>query len=420
MKNRYRGLPAGRAPTVTMSATLGLCGLMMAGCAGTGDLFQNKAALVKAQKLQTDFAAYQSEQPTLYTALSANVMAFEAEEDALLDRFAANAERALTTGTPVLGWGALTVRSTNTREKLATFRTKIAEDMAAGSGKPPPKDAVKEIDTRIKTLKKEIAAGTAEAVAWDAMIASFREAIIELPDTLDGFDGEAALDRAIDLAKTQVQSGETKVDATAFFTEVLPVSEELAAVLKKELVNAPGIAVRILQLGLELAELEKARVEHDLAIRKLRHDVYQDYLLTDRVALMLLDEADPKIANSYGNSVSDLMISASRQEAPSGETFSRAVLGRHNTVFQHLYPVGQVVAASALADIQIARAELRLARIDHLASIRASEIGDQAWQALISSGIDGLVAYHESGVTEEDVANLIRLAQAVALFIIAE
>ena len=40
-------------------------------------------------------------------------------------------------------------------------------------------------------------------------------------------------------------------------------------------------------------------------------------------------------------------------------------------------------------------------------------------QALIRSGLDGLAAYHAGGLKPEDIANLIRFAQAVGVAVIA-
>jgi hypothetical protein len=40
-------------------------------------------------------------------------------------------------------------------------------------------------------------------------------------------------------------------------------------------------------------------------------------------------------------------------------------------------------------------------------------------EAVIVRGLDGLVAFHEGGIDAEDVANLIRVAQAIGIFAIA-
>jgi hypothetical protein len=82
-----------------------------------------------------------------------------------------------------------------------------------------------------------------------------------------------------------------------------------------------------------------------------------------------------------------------------------------------------VLRKAALADSIIARNQslfkVTVARLEHQDSIMDSAIGDAAWQVVIKSGLDGLVAYHQSGFTKEDAANIIRIAQSIALGVIA-
>jgi hypothetical protein len=76
-----------------------------------------------------------------------------------------------------------------------------------------------------------------------------------------------------------------------------------------------------------------------------------------------------------------------------------------------------------LAESIIARNEtsfqLKLDRLNHDESIENSALHDATYQTLISSGIAGLVAYHQSGFTQEEAANIIRIGQAIALSVIA-
>ena len=77
----------------------------------------------------------------------------------------------------------------------------------------------------------------------------------------------------------------------------------------------------------------------------------------------------------------------------------------------------------AVAESIIARNQtlfkLNVARLDHEESVANSAMSDATHQALIKSGLDGLVAYHQAGFTEEDTANIIRIGQTVALAVIA-
>jgi hypothetical protein len=86
---------------------------------------------------------------------------------------------------------------------------------------------------------------------------------------------------------------------------------------------------------------------------------------------------------------------------------------------------GWLVAARRLviADAMLTRTEhllnLAATRLDHEDSIVASRAHDEAWRAVMRSGLAGLVAFHNGGFTSEDAANIIRIAQAIALAFIA-
>ena len=61
----------------------------------------------------------------------------------------------------------------------------------------------------------------------------------------------------------------------------------------------------------------------------------------------------------------------------------------------------------------------KLARIYHQQSIIDSEINAQEYQSIISTSLGGLVAYHDGGLTSDEVASVINFAQAVGVGIIA-
>ena len=64
--------------------------------------------------------------------------------------------------------------------------------------------------------------------------------------------------------------------------------------------------------------------------------------------------------------------------------------------------------------------KLELRRLDHQRSILRSKLADEAWQALVGTGLESLVAFHRGGWKPEHLANFLRLAQAAALIAIAD
>ncbi len=64
--------------------------------------------------------------------------------------------------------------------------------------------------------------------------------------------------------------------------------------------------------------------------------------------------------------------------------------------------------------------KLELERLKHQRSILRSKLADEAWQALVGTGLESLVAFHRGGWKPEHLANFLRLAQAAALIAIAD
>jgi hypothetical protein len=64
--------------------------------------------------------------------------------------------------------------------------------------------------------------------------------------------------------------------------------------------------------------------------------------------------------------------------------------------------------------------EYEVASLQHTYSIQVSEANAQERQELIGLGINGLVTYQQNGITSDEIANLIRAAQTIALAFIAD
>ena len=75
--------------------------------------------------------------------------------------------------------------------------------------------------------------------------------------------------------------------------------------------------------------------------------------------------------------------------------------------------------AETIVERNYATIPVRLARIYHDKSIIESQINAQEYQNIISSGLAGLVAYHDGGLTSDEVASVISFAQAVGVGVIA-
>jgi len=392
--------------------------LLLSGCAVPTHFHDEKAAALATQ-LQADFAAYRADQSSLYSTMAANAAAFEAEEDALLARFQRSSETALATATPLLDEASFKKRHASAVERLTILNVTVLEAARSDLEKVGTvKAGLKDVKGVIASIEADIASAKMRAAAWNKMIATFQDAIAKLPDNLDALGSPDIGALSIDTAFDQIKSDKA-VDPETLLQELTPVPEDLKQALKTELADAPGIAVRILELGLELAELKRQGLERELSVSAQRDQAYRDFWMTSIIAGQLLSDAGQSFEESSQSIVTPVLEKKLALKRPVTSDQAEDVVLAQSTIFNELNPLRYTVSAESLIAYQEALLDVRLARIEHQASIARSEIGDQAWQALIASGLDGLVAYHAGGVTKEDIANIIRLAQSIALYLIA-
>lgn len=390
--------------------------LLLSACA-VPTHFHDKKSAALATQLQTEFAAYQADQGALYSTMAANVAAFEKEEDAMLLRFAGNYEDALLTKAPTMTWGQLWGRIEKQKKDLNSLSTKAADQIRADLLTQQLDAAnVESFGKAVGKLRLKKKALEEEASKWDAMIANLQKAISELPGTLADLNSQKkGMDKI-----SEVLSG-SELNLGSF-------KDKLLGDIQATFADAPGITVRILELGLDLTELKKAVAERRVLAAQERLKVYEDFVVAMSVADTLLNNAGSKKGLIHDDdqtlaSHSVIRIIQDFKNERAGE-IKLGKLGEHitesqNNVHAAIIVPRLVLSAEYLVKRQDSLVTLRLARLKHLESISQSAIGDRANQAVISSGIDSLVAYHKGGITEEDIGNLIRAAQGLALFIIA-
>jgi len=159
---------------------------------------------------------------------------------------------------------------------------------------------------QIAKLKREIAAEQAKVTAWTKMIETYQTALIKLPGSLPDLaakaTGTTSLANAVkDIQAKATSGGKLSAEEIKEIGELLnKIPNELRAKVENQLQEAPGIAIRILGLGLELAELEKKRAESRLADIALKREIYEEAFVDTRIAEILL-------ADIHGNETGGLL-----------------------------------------------------------------------------------------------------------------
>jgi hypothetical protein len=236
--------------------------------------------------------------------------------------------------------------------------------------------------------------------------------------------------------------------------------------------KAPGISLRIMNHALELAELELRKAETDLEQANERLELFQDALSETLVARQLFADVKKEagarnptevpvqsIALVWRNAGITLDSFTSKKapvdapqapqapqpaqdqtplplrplplrplplESPqpgqnevSPENLASALWGHENSVAEFAYILRRLAIAESILARNESLFSVKVARLEHQHSIAQSALADATYRSLIQAQLDGLVSYHQGGFTKEDAANIVRLAQSIALFAIA-
>jgi len=222
------------------------------------------------------------------------------------------------------------------------------------------------------------------------------------------------------------------------------VEQVEATVMRKDgilgLPDAPGATLTILMLGLDLATLEKATAEAELFQLTKRLELYERSQAELALAEQLLSEVnlahdadEARVAFQRRFSMSVIAARASHDEARkliAGEAASDARDSRVNDALTDadrsmLAPANHLLSLRklAVADSVIVRTGLSLERnikrLDHEESILDARANDRVWRTVLRAGVGVLDQYEQGSLKPENVANIVRVAQTIALGAIA-
>lgn len=420
-----------------------LC-LLGGGCAILPSHFHNDANEDKSAKLVTAMSKINEATPARTKAMLSNVERFRVEEEKLLTELAQNYHKSLITALPSLTHGEMKKRIAHDRKAIEQFDLLIAKEAsdylrkntAATASLGSAKEAIVEFGKQIEAAKKDI-------TRWNRSVALMRDGFASLPESLKTRNAKGSLKGLQDAASA---AGSTEI--TYMNAEGEEMTEKLSAILGDEakrvggnwfggkkgepavLPDAPGITLTILNLGLDLAQLERTRAEGRLAELHRRAIVCEDALAEMNLARQLLSEAEAGLGGAAADTdrpFKRLVDEWSAAKENIGKlvgkerdaTASSKLLSGNDTVAEEL----KTLRLLAHAELAIARGQavlpVTLARMKHEESITLSATMERKHQALIHRGLEGLAAYHKAGFTKEDAVKIIQIAQAVAVGAIA-
>ena len=426
---------------------------------------------VAARQARDTMSDYAKNSPQMYQAMLQNVDLFKVDEEDLISQLAANESTALVTQLP-----SMTNQDFENRIQDEMGDTKAAKKIvqaAAGVALADMRVDIKELKdlpAAVKQAQSNVDAAKANVNAWNMNVALIQVAITKTPiNQLQSAKAEnlEALANKIRQEPVTYTDAEGKSQPTTVGEILNKNANSSAAIatnggsltttitpIASELTKAPGLDLVLANLGLQVAQLEQKRAQLELDQARNLLSLLQSSTAQLDTSLELLSQADflypvseaalkepiLKVLEdlSSGNDTA-LKQAAPDQQPPTSLRPGRpkavrtqdnpssivktrrplTAIGRQKRLTGLLLSLRYEAVAESITSRVTTTNTLAFARLEHIRSIEESQMNDQEYQALITSGITGLVSYQEGGLTAQDIANVIAFAQAVAVGVLA-
>jgi hypothetical protein len=436
--------------------------LTIGGCALLPSHAHNSANAELARALKGDLDSLANGSPKVYESMQTNLTIFQAEEERLIEALAANFQSALITAVPTLTWGQILGElqgDTSERDcekpdessqsvakigNLVKVLCKAKKTLREEAGSYLVKENIvrtqeelKDAQEAVRKLKEAIEAEKKRLTVWNANLALLQTAFSSLPTFREKLTEAKDLASLAKSAKDISNISVKFIDAngkeiTSNVKEIVekysvPALEIPQGGSSKGGQDATREPVLVLELSLRLAEGAQRRAEFNIARLSARKGIFEKHLSELLVADLLLREARKPVEelaasvpgspgySSYEPYRYFFERRAETLRRNDAQTWQEGI----NRIHSGLTALRRIVLAEFLARRSQELIKLDAARVAHLESIQRSAINDAERVAVIQAGVQGLVAYHEGGIKAEDIANIIRSAQTIALAIIA-
>jgi hypothetical protein len=442
----------------TLRAILIFAFLTSYGCSLLPSHIHNPDRATRTAKLASLVDQYGDKSPGIYDTLLKSSRTVASEQDKVLAGLTANRTEALTDQLPFQTGKGLATLSSSVCSSLNQTRSNLTIAMNTYlSEKTGAEQSAKTAEEAIKAAQLQVAAAQESVTDWNATTAVLEAGVAELPSANESPHDNKQLGLA-DLEKAVQAAGDKQVqyaDADGK-TQKRKISDILKDQINvsgkgKPLLNipdAPGATLTILTLGVQLANVQKHAAEAKLAQLSRRLELYARVEAEAELAKALLSDA----GDSCQSQLVSLIVRADRSFvvetsllADEGQAEEQAVAEAAKSIGtegeqqreQRLVPKIQIANRRVLAltsdliklrelataEAVATRTSLDLAvnepRLAHEESILDSQVNDVAWRAVIRSGVVVLDQYEQGGFTAQDAADIIAIAQAIAVGVIA-
>lgn len=408
--------------------------IFLTGCGTLPSHMHSKADEEKITKAKEAITAHNTTAPALYKAMQANLDAFAKEEDRVINEYADTAAMA---GYAYDNVGTIETSLKKLNKDIENFLTQElpAQILTINGISDSAKQAIAAAKDPIAKTNELIKRKKADITALNSSIALLRTAIVESPNLQKAAKSASASTDEKDTLSEAAEQLQTLGDKEITFvdgdgkTQTQKASKVAEAMFRRAsggeavavIPHTPGIDLVILSLALDLLQYDRDQAKAELGYVASVKEMLEDCYTRAVVAGELLKDARETF-DDYGDksvSVTSLMATSS--------IAMRKALGKgiqidtdHNKLRTTLVAVRKLAVAQSNFRRSQALMKVALARLDHQRSIVHSSFNDSRRRAVISRSVEGLHAYHSGGFTPEHAAQILRLAQVVALGSIAE
>lgn len=425
------------------------------GCSIIPSHIHNEGNANRATTAQDNWVEYSKKSESVYSTMLSNIEKFKTEEELVLSQLAARHVASVITMLPSMNVGYKDEKNTESLKvetlyflkaeidtDIKEFGEKLAEAIALYFLKKTQlKEEEKKAGMQLKSAEEKVKEAKSQVDAWNQTVALFQEAFISVAKSEKLSTKEQGKSKWFDtikdladkeIAYTDADGKEKKERIGKILGDSLPSimqpnKPEDFNKLLDIIPEAPGIALTIMALGLDLAQIEKQRVETQIARLDARKVLFEKALAEMEIAEKLMTEikTNDSIEKIAGNCPTKdengnlfLAMSNLYSSATAKDINPELLLVQLNSISASLITARKLAIAKDIISRQIPLLDVSLSRLKHEDSVVYSRLNEASWLALVNRGLEGLVAYHKGGLNEEDTANIIRLAQTVALGVI--
>jgi hypothetical protein len=381
---------------------------------------QDQASLKTVQDANTKFGDFKKNSSTVYDSMLANENTFAKEVETAETLAVVQNDAAISNSLPILTWSDLRSGISNYDSALTSIQASLSKDLSnileaeqlGTINKDQLDDGLARVDSRLQ----EVVANRNRLETDRVLFLATIQASTTFQGSQDPANAIKTATPSILTTKVNILSasqGQVSSTTSTLADQLSGQGTDITSVIKGGMVSQfdpksqPGLSIVILSLASDLASAEAK-------IATLQLTYYSQIELAVRSA-----EKEAQLRKPQTDAALTVLDRLQRSAAPESQVlkslnhFSR--LGDNGSVENSSFILAEYVVDQTVRHERILGMDQDLADLQHQYSIQVSAEIAKEHEALISRGLEGLQSYEDNGITPDQIANLIRAAQTVAL-----